>query len=90
MFSPKMLESNLRNIHYFSIFSIRVLSPVALPLRFDEEEEEEEGGGASRSGKLDRARSRLYRSHILQVNMRWKALAEIYKMHSFATFSKLK
>ena len=25
----------------------------------------------------------------LQVNMRWKALAEIYKMHSFAPFSKL-
>ena len=30
------------------------------------------------------ARSRLYRSQILQVNMRWKALAEIYTMHSFA------
>ena len=25
--------------------------------------------------------SRLYRSQILQVNMRWKALTEIYKMH---------
>ena len=36
------------------------------------------------SGKLQRARSRLYRSQILQVNMRWKALAEIYTMHSFA------
>ena len=38
------------------------------------------------SGKLDRARSRLYRSQILQVlvNMRLKALAEIYTMHSFA------
>jgi hypothetical protein len=24
-----------------------------------------------------------------QVNMLWKALAEIYKMHSFAQFSKL-
>ena len=35
-------------------------------------------------GKLDRARSRLYRSQILQVNMRLKALAEIYTMHSFA------
>ena len=34
----------------------------------------------------DRARSRLYRSHILQVNTRWKALAEIYTMHSFAPF----
>ena len=29
-----------------------------------------------------RARSRLYRSHILEVNTRWKALAEIYTMHS--------
>ena len=38
----------------------------------------------ARSGKLDRARSRLYRSRILQENMRWKALAEIYTMHSFA------
>ena len=40
-----------------------------------------------RAGKLYRARSRLYRSQILQVNMRWKALAEIYTMHSFAPFS---
>ena len=36
------------------------------------------------SGKLDTARSRLYRSQILQVNMRLKALAEIYTMRSFA------
>jgi hypothetical protein len=36
------------------------------------------------SGKLGRARSLLYRSQILQVNMRLKALAEIYTMHSFA------
>ena len=35
-------------------------------------------------GKLYRARSRLYRNEILQVNMRLKALAEIYTMHSFA------
>ena len=35
-------------------------------------------------GKLYRARSRLYRSQILQENMRLKALAEIYTMHSFA------
>ena len=34
--------------------------------------------------KLDRTRSRLYRSQILQVTMRLKALAEIYTMHSFA------
>ena len=54
------------------------------------------GSGASRrgrlpfrlyregSGKLYRARSRLYRGQILQVSMRLKALAEIYTMHSFA------
>ena len=41
-------------------------------------------GCTARSGKLYRARSRLYRSQILQVNMRLKALAEIYTMHSFA------
>ena len=35
-------------------------------------------------GKLYRARSRLYRNEILQENMRLKALAEIYTMHSFA------
>ena len=38
----------------------------------------------ARSGKLYRARSRLYRSQILQVNIRLKALAEIYTMRSFA------
>ena len=37
----------------------------------------------ARSGKLDRARSRLYLGQILQENMRLKALAEIYTMHSF-------
>ena len=36
------------------------------------------------------ARSQLYRSQILQLNTRWKALAEIYTMHSFAPFSNLK
>ena len=40
-----------------------------------------------RVGKLYKARSRLYRSQILQANTRWKALAEIYTMHSFAPFS---
>ena len=39
-----------------------------------------------RSGNLWRARSRLHRSQILQVKTRWKALTEIYTMHSFATF----
>ena len=42
------------------------------------------------SGKFDRARSRLYRGQILQENMRLKALAEIYTMHSFAHFFNLK
>ena len=37
-----------------------------------------------RAGKLYKARSRLYRKHIFEENMRWKALAEIYTMHSFA------
>ena len=36
------------------------------------------------AGKLDRARARLYRNEILQENMRLKALAEIFTMHSFA------
>ena len=44
----------------------------------------------ARTFELFRARSRLYRSQILQVNTRWKALAEIYTMHSFAPFSNLK
>ena len=43
----------------------------------------------ARTCELVRARSRLYRSQILQVNTRWKALAEIYTMHSFAPFSNL-
>ena len=44
------------------------------------------GSSARRSGcgKLYRARSRLYRNEILQVNIRLKALAEIYTMYSFA------
>ena len=40
--------------------------------------------------KLRGARSRLYRRRFLQVNTRWKALAEIYTMHSFAPLSCLK
>ena len=42
-----------------------------------------------RAGKLYKPRSPLYRSQILQQYMRWKALAEIYTMHSFAPFSML-
>ena len=37
--------------------------------------------------KLRGARSRLYRRRFFQVNTRWKALAEIYTMHSFAPFA---
>ena len=40
----------------------------------------------ARTCELHRARSRLYRSQFLQVNTRWKALVEIYTMHSFAPF----
>ena len=47
------------------------------------------GPATARSGKLDRARSRLYRGQILQQNMRLKALAEIYTMHSFAQLCNL-
>ena len=50
-------------------------------------------GPVSRTGptsKRETARSRLYRRRFLQVNTRWKALAEIYTMHSFAPFSKLR
>ena len=45
--------------------------------------------GFEPTGKLYRARSRLYRSQILQENMRLKALAEIYTMHSFAQLCNL-
>ena len=41
------------------------------------------------TGKLDKARSRLSRSQILQINTLVKALAEIYSMHSFAPLSNL-
>ena len=47
------------------------------------------GRRAPRPGKLYRARSRLYRSQILEENMRLKALAEIYTMHSFAQLCNL-
>ena len=43
----------------------------------------------SRTFELYRARSRLYRSRILKVNMHLKALAEIYTMHSFAQLCNL-
>ena len=46
-------------------------------------------GTANESGKFYRARSRRYRSQILQVNMRLKALAEIYNMPSFAQLCNL-
>ena len=37
-----------------------------------------------RAGQLYRTRTRLYRSGSLQPNIRWKPLAEIYTIHSFA------
>ena len=40
--------------------------------------------------ELQTARYRLYRSQILQQNIRWKVLAEVYTMHSFAPVSNLK
>ena len=39
--------------------------------------------------KLYRARSLLYRRQILQVNIRWKALDEIYKIHTLLQRSDL-
>ena len=39
--------------------------------------------------ELQRARYRLYRSQILQESMRWKALAEIYTIHSLVPLSDL-
>ena len=52
-------------------------------------ERPERAAGASSMVKLDRARSRLYRSEILQENMRLKALAEIYTLLSFAQLCNL-
>ena len=46
------------------------------------------GMGCESCDKLGTARSRLYRSEILQANSRWNALAEIYTMHSFAPLWK--
>ena len=37
----------------------------------------------SQMSKLYRARSLLYRRQILQINIRWKALDEIYKIYNF-------
>ena len=59
----------------------RAEEDVVLPGEADELAARRRGSGC---GKLYRARSRLYRNEIVQVNMRLKALAEIYTMHSFA------
>ena len=40
-------------------------------------------------GSCTNYRSPLYRSRILQLNSRWKPLAEIYTIHSFAPLSNL-
>ena len=45
--------------------------------------------GRTRLANLCRARSRLYRRRFLQVNTRWKALAEIYKMRTLLHRSDL-
>ena len=39
-------------------------------------------------GNLREARSRLYRRRILQVNTRLKALDEIYKIYTYASFGE--
>ena len=54
--------------------------------RIDQQSQLYERGWVSLAcfGKLWRARSRLCRSQIVQVNMLWKALAEICTMHPFA------
>ena len=66
----------------------RLSEPSTLPVRFSRVPGCPARGGHRRPcGKLYRARSRLYRNQILQVKTRWKALAEIYTMHSFAPFS---
>ena len=60
--------------------------------------EELDAAAAVRSGlnnlfifsKLREARSRLYRRQILQVNIRWKALDEIYKMYILLHRSDIK
>ena len=54
------------------------------------ERQELQDGHLEQTRQLERARSRLYRSQILQQNMRLKALAEIYTMHSFAQLCNLK
>ena len=41
-------------------------------------------GWMRKANKLYMARSRLYRSQLLQVNAHFKALAEIYKIHIFS------
>ena len=47
------------------------------------------GSFSAAAAAVDRTRSRLYRSQILQVNMRSKARAEIYTAHSFAQLCNL-
>ena len=74
------------------LHEISLLSPtdIAALLSRRPREPPAEAALECRSGKLDRARSRLYRSQIFQENMRLKALAEIYTMHSFAQLCNLK
>ena len=92
---PKLSQTSEKKLEYTEVaaFAMRPgespgFSPAAPGLRWS-------GHVVTGCGKLYKARSRLYRSQISQVNMRWKALAEIYTMHSFALlenhiFSKIK
>ena len=77
---------------YMSAWNPRKIRPI--PATFVKFQGRFERWGRGRYGGIRygfrRARSRLYRSQILQVNIRWKALAEIYTMHSFAPLSNLK
>ena len=64
--------------------SAPTVATAASPLPLSFSHRYADGPRTARSGKLYRARSWLYRGQILQENMRWKALGEIYTMHSFA------
>ena len=48
-----------------------------------------QGYCTQRAGTLYKALSLLYRSQDLQTDIRWKGLADLYKMQSFAQLSNL-
>ena len=78
---------NARVIPAIGINQARRCKPVILAQLYYAELMTRMNNIESFSPKLREARSRLYRRRFLQVNTRWKALAEIYTMHSFAPFS---